>query len=69
MFPKQSSPVLGQGMPAALLLLPRLPHLSEMAEAAISSVVQLWAVLCKAGVHSFMAWLLCWMRGKLHFRS
>ena len=51
-------------MPAALLLLPWLPHLSEMAQAAISSVVQPWAALCKAAVHSLMARLLRWIRGK-----
>lgn len=60
----QSNPVLGQGMPAALLLLPQLPHLSGRAEAAVSSMVRPWAVPCEAGAHRLMAWPLCWIRGK-----
>lgn len=61
---EQSSPVLGQGMAAALLLLPQLPHISEKAEAAVSSVVQPWAALCKANICSLMAWSLHWISGK-----
>lgn len=64
MFPKQSTPVLIQGMPAALHLLPQLPHLSETSEAAISSVVWLWAEPCETGLHSPVARPLCWIRGK-----